>query len=190
MLKSDTYYHVYNHADGSDNLFREEKNFFFFMEKCRQHINPVAETPAWCLMPNHFHLPVKIKSDKVPEADSTMTFPKFETLEKFETVGSARSKLISKRFTNFFSSYTQCFSKVYNRKGSLFIKNFRRKVVTDEEYLRNLILYIHLNPVKHGFTAMPGDWKHSSFEVFPQLQPQRLRQLFDDETNYRFFTSC
>lgn len=189
MLTFETYYHIFNHANGVENLFREEKNFYFFKDKYRKHIDPVAETLAWCLMPNHFHLLVKIKSEEELAADSTITFPKFETLEKFKTVesaASAKANFISKQFANFFSSYTQSFNKVYNRRGSLFIKNFKRKEVNDEDYLRNLILYIHLNPVKHGFTTSVNDWKHSSYAVFPEQQPQWLEQLFGDEPNYRF----
>ena len=64
LLQFDTYYHIYNHANGDDNLFREEKNYSFFLEKYHQHIDPIAETIAWCLMPNHFHLLVKIKTEQ------------------------------------------------------------------------------------------------------------------------------
>ncbi|MCG9910877.1 MAG: transposase [Flavobacteriales bacterium] len=187
MLYLDTYYHIFNHANGEDNLFREEKNYFFFKEKYRKHIDPVAETLAWCLMPNHFHLLVKIKSEEDIAADSTVSnFSKVSNFGKVvnETAESAGSKFISKQFANFFSSYTQSFNKVYNRRGSLFIKNFKRKEVSDEEYLRNLILYIHLNPVKHGFTTSVNDWRHSSYSIFPERQTQWLEVLFGDESNY------
>ncbi len=30
MLLFSTYYHIYNHANGDDNLFREEENYNFF----------------------------------------------------------------------------------------------------------------------------------------------------------------
>lgn len=55
-LETGQYYHIYNHANGDDNLFREAKNYPFFLQKYHQHISPIAETIAWCLMPNHFHL--------------------------------------------------------------------------------------------------------------------------------------
>ena len=68
----------------------------------------------------------------------------FETLEEF-------SKFISQQFSNLFNGYTQAFNKMYDRKGSLFIPRFKRKIVDNEEYNKKLIAYIHLNPVKHGF---------------------------------------
>ncbi|MCK5209465.1 MAG: hypothetical protein KAQ79_15630, partial [Cyclobacteriaceae bacterium] len=55
-----TTYHIYNHANGDDNIFREQDNYRFFLEKYVKYINPVADTFAYCLMRNHFHLMVRI----------------------------------------------------------------------------------------------------------------------------------
>lgn len=177
MLIPNTYYHIYNHANGDDNLFREEKNYDFFLQKYHLHIDPIADTVAWCLMPNHFHLLVKIKS----EAEVASNFPKFQTLERFED----RSKFVSKQFSNFFSSYSQAFNKVYNRRGSLFIKNFKRKEIRSDEYLKTLILYIQLNPVKHGFVSRNRDWQWTSFHEFPKQQPTLFNRLFGTLDNYK-----
>lgn len=177
MLQFSTYYHIFNHANGDDNLFREEKNYSFFLNKYHQHIDPIANTVAWCLMPNHFHLLVKIKR----EAEVASTFPKFQTLERFEE----RSKFVSKQFSNFFSSYSQAFNKVYNRRGSLFIKNFKRKEIQSDEYLKTLILYIQLNPVKHGFVSKNTDWQWTSFNEFPKQQPELINCLFGTIDNYK-----
>ncbi len=48
-------YHIWTHANGNENLFREEKNYTYFLERYNYHIEPVAETYAYCLMPNHLH---------------------------------------------------------------------------------------------------------------------------------------
>ncbi|MBO9620883.1 MAG: transposase [Niabella sp.] len=176
MLNFKTYYHIYNHANGDDNLFREKENYNFFLKKYRQHIDPIAETIAWCLLPNHFHLLVKIKSEEA----IAETHPKFQTLDEFE----ARTAFLSKQFANFFSSYTQAFNKVYKRRGSLFIKNFKRKEVLDDDYLRNLILYIHLNPVKHGFKKEIDEWPWTSWQTFPNEYSQLTKGLFGDQEQY------
>ena len=152
-LEPDRYYHIYNHANGRDELFTEDRHYRFFLRRYIHFIQPVANTFAYCLMPNHFHLLIRIKERKgLQELES---FPKFETLEKF----------ISKQFANLFSSYTQAFNRSQNRKGSLFYKNFRRKEITTEEYFAKLVNYIHFNPVVHGFTEYPGDWKYSSYQA-------------------------
>ncbi|MBS1550038.1 MAG: transposase [Bacteroidetes bacterium] len=177
-LELDRYYHIFNHANGDDNLFRETKNYEFFMKKYHQHLDPIAETIAWCLMPNHFHLLVRIKNKE----EIASTFPKFETLEKFED----QSKFISKQFSNFFSSYSQAFNKLYQRKGSLFLKNFKRKEITDDTYFRNLILYIHCNPVHHGFTTDFEKYPWSSYQSFIHQPAEYLIQYFEDAENYYF----
>lgn len=206
MLIFEKYYHIYNHANGDENLFREQKNYEYFLEKYKQHISPIAETIAWCLMPNHFHLLVKIKTEEEivaafsstnpPSTFSSSTFPKLglekleleklKHLEKFKKLETLedKSNFLSKQFANFFSSYTQSFNKVYGRRGSLFLKNFKRKEIVDENYLLNLILYIHLNPVKQGFTNNILDWKWHSYASFPFVYEEEFRMLFGDKENY------
>jgi REP element-mobilizing transposase RayT len=193
MLQFTTYYHIFNHANGDDNLFREEKNYDFFLRKYHQHIDPIADTVAWCLMKNHFHLLLRIKSEEEIKNYFSSNFPKvrnfrkveeIETLGKFEEIEIAKSKFLSKQFSNLFSSYTQAFNKVYQRRGSLFIKNFKRKEIKTEAYLRSCILYVHLNPVKHGFVREIEDWQHSSFRQFPEMYPKLLDWLFGIEDDY------
>ena len=94
-------------------------------------------------------------------------------------------KFLSKQFSNFFSSYTQSLNKVYKRRGSLFLKNFKRKEVLSERYVRTLILYIHLNPIKHGFTKEINEWNWHSFEDFPKTYPELFEAIFSTEKDYK-----
>ena len=64
-LLPDQIYHVYNHANGQDVLFREPDNYRYFLDKYAYHIHPVAETYAYCLLPNHLHLMIRIRSEDV-----------------------------------------------------------------------------------------------------------------------------
>lgn len=185
MLLPENYYHIYNHANGDDNLFRAERNYSYFLEKYHLHIDPVADTIAWCLMPNHFHLLVRIKDAE----DLIQTFPKFRTLEKLKEAPAALPHLLSKKFANFFSSYTQSFNKVYERRGSLFLKNFKRKLVESESYLIQLILYIHLNPVKHGFTGNTEKWQWHSKNEFWKTNPVLAESLFKNKDTYELLHS-
>lgn len=133
-------------------------------------------------MPNHFHLLIKIKNKDA----LLQTIPKFKTLESLraEEKEKTLSNLLSKQFSNFFSSYSQAFNKVYKRRGSLFIKNFKRKEVATDEYMRMLILYIHLNPVKHGFVSISENWQWTSFNEFLHNQPDLLNRLFGNTERY------
>lgn len=176
-LEFGRYYHIYNHANGEDLLFREEKNYIFFLEKHHQYLGSVVETIAWCLMPNHFHLLVRAKSE-----EEIADHPGFENLDGLSD--KEKSNLISKQFSNFFNSYTKAFNKVYQRKGSLFLKNFKRKVITEDKYFRNLILYIHNNPVHHGFAIDFEKYPWTSYQSFIHQQSDYLIQYFDDVENY------
>lgn len=60
----------------------------------------------------------------------------------------APSKIVSKQFSKFISSYSQAYNKTNNRHGALLESPFKRVCVDTEEYLKNLIIYIHLNPVE------------------------------------------
>ena len=52
---------------------------------------------------------------------------------------------------------------MYNRKGSLFIKNFKREIILDKEYFLNAIIYTHRNPIHHGFCTHYSDWSYTSY---------------------------
>ena len=169
-------YHIWTHANGDENLFREDENYTYFLEKYIWHIEPVAETFAYCLMPNHFHLMVRIKGEgEVLEFLRVRKSKPKPTLQGFETLGGF-SNVISRQFSHLFNGYTQAYNKVYDRKGSLFIPNFKRKLIDSDNYFGTLIAYIHNNPVHHGFTARPGEWPHSSWHAYLQNKPTKIRR--------------
>jgi REP element-mobilizing transposase RayT len=77
IFEQETYYHVFNHAIGKENLFHTTENYYYFLKKYVQYISPVIDTLAYCLMPNHFHLLIKVK----PEQTLLMHY-RFLALEK------------------------------------------------------------------------------------------------------------
>lgn len=42
-FESDAIYHIYNHGNGDDLIFRENKNYRFFLERFRKYISPIAK---------------------------------------------------------------------------------------------------------------------------------------------------
>ncbi|MFD2909534.1 hypothetical protein ACFSX9_12415 [Flavobacterium ardleyense] len=60
-LKRGDTYHIYNRGINSDILFKEKTNYEYFLQLFEDHIEPIAETYAWCLMKNHFHFIVRLK---------------------------------------------------------------------------------------------------------------------------------
>jgi len=190
-LQPDTSYHIFNHANGFENVFRKAENYRYFLEKYRLYISPIAETYAWCLMPNHFHLVVRIRKRNVIEklilnSNSNSTFskvrpfssaPTLHNVQPFSNVqnfgkgeveknsisNAAIEKYLSKQFANLFSCYTQSFNKMYQRMGSLFIKNFKREAIENKRHFFNAIIYTHRNPIHHRFRDRFEEWDYSSF---------------------------
>lgn len=192
-LLTEAYYHIYNHANGNENLFLEDENYRFFLAKYEKYMVPVVDTLAYCLMPNHFHLMIQIKPHR-KILDYMKKFPainRYNKLQAVEEKDAFVSGFVSKQFANLFSSYTQGFNKVYERMGSLFIKNFKRKRIVGDDYFTNLILYIHLNPVKHGFVDAPDEWKFSSYNTILSsrrtfLQRTTMIDWFDGIENFKY----
>jgi len=169
MLQANTYYHVFNHANGFEELFFEERNYSFFLRKYRKFISPIADTPVWCLMPNHFHILIRVKT----EEQLLKVYKRFKSYHEL-----LEAKVLSKAFANFFSSYSQSMNKVYKRRGSMFVKSFKRKEIDSPAYLRTIILYIHLNPVKHRIRQTPNAWAWSSIHGFAENEKPLLIDVF------------
>jgi len=159
-LECNNYYHVYNHAVGKDNLFKNNGNYIYFLKKYAKYISPVADTFAYCLLPNHFHIALRIKDEQQIE-NTIKTDLKIKSTNKLDY-----KKYISKQFSNLFSSYTQAFNRQNERTGTLFERPFKRLHIDSNNYFREIIHYIHFNPVHHGFVEDLRDWKYSSFESF------------------------
>ncbi|MCE2963534.1 MAG: transposase [Chitinophagales bacterium] len=82
---------------------------------------------------------------------------------------------MSRQFGKLFSSYTQSLNKRTGRKGSLFMPNFKRKLVDDPFYFTQLVAYIHLNPVKHGYIDDPLDWTFTSYHAYTSRFKSRVK---------------
>lgn len=171
-------YHLYNHANGNLQLFRSDENYHYFLAKYKQYVHPFVDTLAYCLMPNHFHFAVRIKDE-------------CQNLEQSRTSEQLR-KCVTNSIKNWLISYTQFYNFVYSNRGNLYHQKIRRKKISDQKYLLNLIGYIHLNPVKHGFVLNPYDWIFSSYATILSknntfLQSEEVLSYFDDEDNFRYY---
>src|SRR6478609_6127388 len=127
-------YHLFSRAVGSEQLFRTEENYAFFLNKLKQHTDCVCEYYTYSLLPNHFHLLGRIRS--ALEIQTAFSQAKKKVFD--ENLHSL-SDFIMERFSNSLNSYTKAFNKVYQRKGSLFIDYLKRSVVKDEDDLAALI---------------------------------------------------
>lgn len=184
LLEPNKIYHVYNHANANDLLFSNDGNYLYFLKKYKQYITPIADTFAYCLMPNHFHFALKIK-DEQTLYDFFIQTKKIPANLELVSVIDDLPKYVSKQFGNFFNAYAEAFNKIFKRRGKLFMEDFSRKLIEDDIYYRNVIHYIHFNPVHHGFVKDLRDWKYSSFESYfsensSNLKREEVIEWFDD----------
>ncbi len=168
ILIPDATYHIYNRANGDEQLFLSDANYRYFLTKYQQYINPIADTYCYCLMPNHFHFLVRVKEFTEIETLMLNVSAKSKTLQGFQTLGgldkeTAMSKYLTQQFSHFLNGYTQAFNKQHERKGSLLMRSYKRKRVTNDHYFRQLVLYIHQNPVTAGMSKQLTDWPYTSY---------------------------
>lgn len=158
------YYHIYNRGNNGEDIFLEERNYKYFLQLLARHLLPVCEVLAYCMLKNHFHLLIKTKEDQ-------------------------EEKAISRAFSNFFNAYAKAISKAYARTGSLFQDRFKRILLAEESYLKNLILYIHFNPEHHHMVKDFRNYRYSSYSDYLIPEPSFLKKediltLFKQKENF------
>jgi putative transposase len=162
-LQPGSYYHIYNRGNNREDLFREERNYRYFLQLYTYHVYPIADMLAYCLMRNHFHLLVRIK-----------------TVEEYGALTGSKTGEVSFKpsqcFSNLFNAYTKAINKAYQRTGSLFEERFGRVQVTSDSYFMNLIFYIHFNPQKHKFVDNFREWPWSSYSTLRASGDTKLRR--------------
>ena len=115
------------------NIFIEGHNYHHFLNLYARYIEPVADTYSYCLLPNHFHLLVWIKTLREQEEWS-----KHDADEKDapNSLGLSlfKPRKPSQQFSNLLNAYAKAINKAYDRTGSLFQNPFGRIEVTSNLY--------------------------------------------------------
>ena len=167
------YYHIYHRGNNREIIFREERNYSYFLKLYAKYIEPIANTYAYCLLSNHFHFAIRTKTEEEQFAwwrSQRQTSEVCETSEAFTPLDP------SWQFGKLFNSYTRAFNRTYNRSGSLFEGRFKRKPVQSLAHLLNLIAYIHRNPIHHGFVENLEDWPYISWHALQTDIPTHLQR--------------
>ena len=169
VIEAESYYHIYNRGINKEIIFYDDEYYRKFLTLYKKYIPLIADTLAYCLLPNHFHFLVYIHSD----------YPD----------GVSKPRRGNNPFGNLFNAYAQWFNKKQNRTGGLFQRPFRRKKITDEDYLKQVIYYIHRNPQHHNINKNLENYIYSSFRSIISEKPTLLQRdkvisWFDDKENF------
>jgi len=169
-------YHICNQGNNRQLIFFKRENYLFFMRKIKVHLLPYADILAWCLMPNHFHLMVEVKTLELPIG--------IEGVSESHPVN--RGMTLNASIGIMLRSYTRAVNIQEKRSGSLFREETKAiclnesSGITPSWYSNNGVTmmnveipefqypqvcfnYIHANPVKSGLVDKPEDWEFSSF---------------------------
>ena len=170
------YYHCYNRGTEKRKIFMDQKDYQRFIHLlfvCNSvntiHLSDYKEKSfaeifeidrdknfvdigAYCLMPNHFHLLLKEKEDG--------------------NISLFMQKLMT--------AYTMYFNKKYERTGSLFESRFRAQHIDEDNYLKYIFSYIHLNPLK----LLDTNWKEKGFKNKTEVKKFLNKYVYSSYIDY------
>jgi REP element-mobilizing transposase RayT len=149
-------YHLYHAGNPREAIFRLEEDYYSFLELFRKYVWPIANLYAYCLLPTHFHLLLRIKDKK-----------------EIEYVYS-NNGMLSVQFSNLFGSYTKHINQRYQRTGVLF-NGSAREIPRNKDLICDLVVYIHQNPQLYGLVTDFRYWPFSS--CFAYLRQDRRSMI-------------
>ncbi|MCM2338833.1 MAG: transposase [Burkholderiales bacterium] len=173
------YYHIYSRGTEKRKIFLESKDYKRFkvlLYICNnedsinigKHLqgggllsglykikkeSSLVDIGIYSLMPNHFHIVIKEKTE------------------------GGISKFLGKLLTG----YSMYFNKKNNRSGALFESRFKAKHIDNDEYLKYLFAYIHLNPIK----LIDSKWKENGISDRKYAQKHLEEYSFSSYQDYK-----
>ena len=115
-------YHVISRGIERREIFLGEEDYMDFKQRASVWLDQAgAKCLAWCLMPNHFHFLVM-----------------------------RGAKPLSEMMHHIMTGYAVNFNLRHHRVGHLFQNRYKAIICDLEEYLLELVPYIHLNPLRAG----------------------------------------
>ena len=181
------FYHVVSRIANKAFLLKDARRKSVFVNMLHRAAEfSGVDVATYVVMDNHFHLCVRVpkKIDEVPEAEILRRVGIL--------YGEERMRLLEKQFTayrdsgndsrveaelarfrarmgdlsEFMKTFKQRVSQWYNsnfdHEGTLWGGRFKSVLVEDGRYLRNLVAYIHGNPIRAGLATRVADYEWSA----------------------------
>lgn len=198
-LVNENFYHVLNRGVASQKVFNCEKDYYQFIDRMNYYRNNnlpmgfaqlmnlplsirrdllnqlevkndfLVDVIAFCLMPNHFHLLLKQKTNNG----------------------------ISKFLSNLSNSFTRYYNVKHKRTGTLVQGRFKAILVNSDEQLIHLLRYIHLNPYSAGLVKTLSELKKYPYSSLAEFISDRkgfcnpdivMDQFADKDAYWNFVT--
>lgn len=163
------------------------KNHFHFMVKIKDNIVYKYSNDDESFDKERFNdikwETVDILSTNITRSSTSIGLKDASSRHHPKDLAKGGSKLIPEahlHFSHLFNAYAKYFNTKYDRHGSLFERQFKRKKIDNIRYFQTVVIYIHQNPVHHGFCEHPLEYGWSSYHTCISINPTKLKR---EETN-------
>lgn len=146
---SGAYYHVFSRGNDRADIFCSDKDRRKFLELLEILSERFAiEVHSYVLMDNHYHLLLCTLEPNLSRA--------------MQWLGT---------------TYTLYYNNRNSKTGHLFRGRFKSILVENDQYLMQLSLYIHRNPLRAGLVSRLAEFKWSSYHyyAYPETPPPWLK---------------
>jgi putative transposase len=175
------FYHVYNRTNNKEPLFLDDADREVFLKKYAEYLAPFVHTFAYCLLGNHFHLLIAVKTEveivaaleQLPKSERSVVQKEFLIASESER---SIEKVVSAQFSRLFISYAVSFNNKWKRSGNLLHRPFKRVLVQNDDHLVWLVYYINSNPRKHKIRMDFENYPWSSFLALASDKPTNLNR--------------
>jgi len=122
-------HHVYARGIEKRSIFLDDSDKIFFLEKVGANLSRWGiQCHAWALMPNHFHLLLRSTEGLLPSFMRCLL-----------------------------TVYSKYFNEKHNRVGHFFQNRYKSPIVGKTAYFREVVRYIHLNPLRSKIVRSVGE---------------------------------
>jgi REP-associated tyrosine transposase len=158
-------YHVIARGNQRQKIFTSDSDYQAYIERLARYRKKYDyKLHAYCLMPNHVHL--LVESSEHP---------------------------LAKLMQGLQQSYSQYFNLKHRKTGHVFEGRYKAILCQKDQYLLQLIRYIHLNPVRAGMVGSPQRYRYSGEHAYLQgkatemIDPAPVLSMLGGKQAYRRF---
>lgn len=146
-------YHVINRGNNRQAVFFEDDDYSRYLSVVYRFKKAYGfELYAYCLMTNHVHLLIKVN----------------------------QGGTISKIMQSITLAHTKHYHLKYHSSGHVWQGRFKSPIVSNDDYVIDVMRYIENNPVKAGMVKRPEDYRWSSYCLNTRIKDSKL---IDREVN-------
>lgn len=123
-------YHVYCRVARGEDVFSDSRHAAAFVQTLSEvKARDGLSIMAWCLMSNHYHLVIQ-----------TATVPLWRSMARLQ------------------GTVARTHNRRHGYLGRLWQGRYKARIVDSNEYFRQVVAYVHLNPVAAGLVEDPSDY--------------------------------